>query len=450
MMTPTNKAIIFDLDNTVINTALRKQKILSSKFNIELPLEEIEKNYSLNKVFRSKEEKDCFFKLLESCEVIDEYNAGLLDDSIPELLEALENMGIQPIFVTGRPNSLKESTLRELNDLKIDIRNFLYMSPDVRITEVLDEHYKESKTVLFKKLHEKYNIIASVGDRPADVKASINNDVPPILLKTTVSEVELSDLRNQFDKDDTLDLIECDDWLDIRNEIMKIVNFDEGLSQLREEFTKNYADWLGDIDSKIKVNISISSIMIALSTTLLTNYSSGLQDKLVYTALIFSSTLSLLFCIRGISARNTSGKKSGSFIKHEFSHWSAILRGKEISSREVEEAKKIRKMPVAKQSKQHLQFFYEKYSTTNIDAIKNIRLYELRKSNHEKAYAERTASNIIFYSIVAIVLYIVFTTFKNNVDISLYLNNIQEKISYLIDTYISKGGELAEVTKTKN
>jgi len=60
-----------------------------------------------------------------------------------------------------------------------------------------------------------------------------------------------------------------------------------------------------------------------------------------------------------------------------------------------------------KQSRWHYKFFYDRYKTYDPDALSNLRLYELRATNYQKVYAERSGSIFAKISMVLLLLWVI-------------------------------------------
>ena len=77
-------SIVIDLDNTIVDTAIRKQKILKDKFDINLSLDEIREDFYLLKCFGNKNSETYkkFIELLDSPMGIQDYRADVFPNSI--------------------------------------------------------------------------------------------------------------------------------------------------------------------------------------------------------------------------------------------------------------------------------------------------------------------------------------------------------------------------------
>src|SRR5688572_23645346 len=113
--------IIIDLDNTLVDTAMRKHAILTTRFSMnDLSLDQVRDNFDLTKILgKNSVARERFFEIFDSENAIIDYTAPLFHRA-KEVIESLLLQGISIVIVTGRPESLKEVTKKELLGLEID------------------------------------------------------------------------------------------------------------------------------------------------------------------------------------------------------------------------------------------------------------------------------------------------------------------------------------------
>lgn len=92
------------------------------------------------------------------------------DASIPDslaLYQQLNKDGVKIFFVTGRPTSVRQSTIKNLNAVGYKVRQELFMEP---------ENYKKPSVIPYKSgirkeiTHRGYEIILNIGDQWSDLK----------------------------------------------------------------------------------------------------------------------------------------------------------------------------------------------------------------------------------------------------------------------------------------
>lgn len=196
------KAIIIDLDGTVANNEKRLLRSIKDVIGHEISLiiksYDVIKEVSYNPRIRSK-----IYDIFLSPKYV------LMDDPIPNSKEVInrirKNMGLEIIYVTGRPESMRRITIKWLK---------LHGYP---ISELYMKKRKYEKEFNFKKrifseLKMKFDIVAVIGDTPNDVAAAKANRIISIAITTNFS-------RNELDSADFI----VDDWLEIEDIIKKLL-----------------------------------------------------------------------------------------------------------------------------------------------------------------------------------------------------------------------------------
>jgi hypothetical protein len=74
-----------------------------------------------------------------------------------------------------------------------------------------------------------------------------------------------------------------------------------------------------------------------------------------------------------------------------------------VSGDAIDESFAVRKAAPNEKRGAHLEFFYGRYGTYDPEAIRNIRLLELRATNYDKLYAERCASVLLACGLTLVV-----------------------------------------------
>lgn len=407
------KAVLIDIDNTLVDTAVRKKGLLSKLLGMEIELSDVKKDFWLSKYLGSQESEvhKKYFTSLESEEVLREIPVPLIDKSVLDVISWLNKNEIKAIYISSRDSKLYDATKIELTSLGIEIGddNLKLLSSFARNGNYeIDCELKKAEAIRY--LLNEFTILALVGDRPSDVLAAKSNNIPSILIKTTVSEAEEAKLDKEFHNGDVVGFTKCNSWAEIGIAIDRYHLGQTGMMAMRDEFISQYASWLGEIDQKILITVTISSIITAASGSTLLEHKGPSQISWLLALVFFMAVLSVLYSIRGFTSRRTSGLSSGRIIPFNFRQLFSILIGYPSSwayqaGDAVDQWHKVKNGGQAYQATSHLWFFHERYKTLDINALKNIRLFELRKANYEKLYAERIASGFLMLSVFAFIVW---------------------------------------------
>lgn len=410
--------IIVDIDNTLIDTAQRKQKILKQNFSRDIDLGKIRDDFDLKLVFEKDEsERQSFFNQLDSANGIKSFTAPLFPLA-KETIESLYKEGIDIVFLTARPEKLKKATIEELNKLGIDTA----LSPIYfKSNKYSSDDNKEYKSKIIKQLGEQYFIITLVGDRLEDIYAAAQNYIPSILLTSTTqpSEILSANITNQ------VGFQSCADWNEVVMTIRLYISGSKEVEEFRKQMIDLYSSWLGEIDSKLNVSVAIAGILCGLSATILFNLSEKKFGnyieyiQLYWLLLIFLTALiALVFAIRGITSRATSGEESGKAIgiriKQGFSILFGTYKNEALKGDAISEFNDFKKYDTIQKASAHRRYFYTRYNTHDPDVWWNFRFFSIRAANYSKLYGERFASFFLIVSIALFGLWVSLTiVFKN-------------------------------------
>lgn len=164
MKTYSPKSIIVDIDNTITSNVLRKYHIMRHILGLNVTVEMVQRDYGLTSVLPATLEAQ-FFSLFNEPQMLD-YDS-VIDGSVAALTR-FRDMGLQIIYLSGRPCSLRLRTLEVFERLGFplpdgrDVRLFLKHS-----SRVSDKEFKDS--VLFHACIA-FHVVAGIGDLPADVQ----------------------------------------------------------------------------------------------------------------------------------------------------------------------------------------------------------------------------------------------------------------------------------------
>lgn len=439
--------IIVDIDNTLIDTAHRKQKILKQKFSREVDLRVIRDDFDLKLIFKNDERnRNLFFTQLDSPNGINNFSAPLFPFA-KETIESLNNEGIDIVFVTARPEKLINTTIQELKTLGIDTNNSVTY---FKLNKYSSYDNSEYKSKIIKQLGEQYFIITLVGDRLEDIFAAAKNYIPSILITSTTqpSEVINANFTNQ------VGFQSCADWKEIAMTIRLYISGSKEVEEFRKQMIDLYSNWLGEIDSKLNVSVAISGILCGLTATILFNLSEKKFGsyiefiQLYWMLLIFLTALiSLVFAIRGITSRVTSGEESGKAIGIRFKQGFSILFGKykneALKGDAISEFNEFKKYDTIQKASAHRRYFYTRYNSHDPDVWWNFRFFSMRAANYSKLYGERFASLFLIVSIVLLGLWVSLTiAFKN-------ISNQTKDEPIKIETTEGKTDYTIKIDKTK-
>ena len=302
-----NYAIIVDLDNTIIDTAERKNKIINKKLKIKTKIEDIKLDYDLISILGGKKTTafKTFFKILSSENGILNYPASIFQNA-KETIDHWLSSGMKVVIVTARPAKLKNATKKELKNLGFnnDIDIIMPDDPDFDLDKSL-----QFKFETIKQLQKDYSILCTIGDRSEDIEAGIKAGIPTILLESTQEKIL---------KKNPCGHKNCKDWFEIFREIALLKQNKENIDKLRDSYIEQYAKWLSDLDNKSRINATIGIGLSALTGSILVkgNNNSTITIIIISIAFLFS-ILSIIFSIKSMTSRYTSGNKAGKKIKGE-------------------------------------------------------------------------------------------------------------------------------------
>lgn len=391
-----NKCIIIDIENTVIDVAERKYKILRAEFpELKITLEQVRNDPKLYTILGKDRcaTRDRFYDIFDKPESVKTYSAPLYLNA-RDTITGFINSNIDIVFISSRDESFREVIITELQNNGLDINTISFLFKP-SCDKILDFKLNSVKKLLLN-----YQILAYVGDSPEDIQSASDNDIPSIFFHTNPTQIG-SHFKNE------MGLHICSDWKAVESVLKMHIHTGTEIIRLREFMINKYSDWLGDIDAKIGINVTISSIIFTISGIIITS-DKFLQERtisiitliLMFLVIIFS-LFSLIFSIQGFTARNTSGVNSGHVIKLKLKQIISVLLGNfaRANIKEIEEFNKFNRMNTIDQSRAHYSFFIRRYKTYDPDALWNHRFFSIYASNYSKLTAERWASTFTKFSI---------------------------------------------------
>lgn len=405
------KAVIIDLDNTLVDTAIRRHSILGSIFQNNPPsIGEVRSDFMLVKYLGDKESPTAmeFFSRLSSESGILE-NPAPLFDSAKKTINWLLNEDIEIIILSGRPERLLDVSKKELlsQGIEIDKLSFYFLPDDIDRTS---PNYNEEQDYKYNKLieiQEEMIILAYIGDQPTDVLAADRALVTPILFLGSCKKGDIDSLKRET----STGLQLCSNWLEVKKTLELLVSGQEEMIKLRDDFTDQYSKWLGDIDSKCRILATIAAALGGITGKLFFDAKGNYLSVVIAISFVLA-ILSMIYSIRSITSRYTSGRDASVPTKTKAAQFFGILLGwpKKWQFREgdaIDEYENLREGTTEKQRNSHLSFFYSRYGTYDPRSLKNLRMFELRATNYSKLYAERFASRTLTWSIVTLIIWLI-------------------------------------------
>jgi phosphoglycolate phosphatase-like HAD superfamily hydrolase len=405
-------AVVVDIDNTLVDTAIRKLKILEHLgLATDRDLASVRQDYWLRRFLgdHTSPQSEEFFRKLERPESIENYSAELIPGA-RETLAWLLGRGFTVHYVSGRPKALKSVTLSELSRLGLVVKDDTLHLSDRGPGQIspLQDFSNNSKVKTIKALARTWDVLAMIGDQPEDVFAGNEAGVPTVLLTSTMTVREVHEVAAGSSAS-----VVCASWPEVAIALARFESGGAGIVQQRQQLADQYAGWLGDIDEKSQTTVLIAGALSALTTPVLTSdHFSFRRDWLLVAALLFS-IVSMVYAIRSFTSIYTSGKLTAREIPVRLKQWVAVLIGWPSSWKSnwddaIGEYEALKKANNATKARAHLSFFAKRYGTIDPDVIMNMRLYAMRANNYAKVYPERLASKLLVLAILLSGIWIIF------------------------------------------
>ncbi|MCL4270603.1 MAG: hypothetical protein KJZ72_13705 [Anaerolineales bacterium] len=402
-------SIVFDLDNTIVDTSIRKQKILKKEFDIDISLEEIKKDYYLLKCFGNKESVTYkrFAEILDSSDGIKKFKADSFSNSIT-ILNKLIADGYKIIILSARPNLLIQETTEELVALGLNLSSVEIHLNDsgIRTSDEGSSH----KKMMINTFLQTEKILAVVGDRLSDMSAAKENHLPGILFNAF--EEGMAYFTN------AAGFFIQNDWIDIYNTLQKIRQGNEQIEELRLKMIDQYASFLGDLDNKIILNVTVGVGIMGVSGAIINQKISFATPLEIFTSLLllFSflcALISLLYSLQSVTSRHTSGSKAEQPINVKIYNAINILmpnwfqKYKYVDEKDpVKFYEDLKAQSETEKKNAHITYFQETFGTYNPDALLNLRLFALKASNYSKIYPERISTKLLSISVLLISIWV--------------------------------------------
>ncbi len=186
------KAIVFDLDNTIVETAVRKHGLLREHLRSDAAtLQAVRDDYHLTSFFdRGEQLARDYFRSLDTDRVIRRHRAPVMAGAL-EVVEEVKRAGYHVCIVTARPVAIEEATRDELAWLGLDrLVDVVFLLGAPYRHGNADSHiqYKKDTVGMIARRHE---VMAVVGDRPEDIVSALHVDAAAVVLASTMSREEI-------------------------------------------------------------------------------------------------------------------------------------------------------------------------------------------------------------------------------------------------------------------
>ena len=401
-------AVIIDIDNTLVDTVYRKHSIITSLLpQDDVQLSTVRKDYHLKSItgLQNGETYKEFCEILESVDGIENHSAPLFDRAL-EAYNLLIKEGLEVLLITGRPEKLRKCTVSELESLGIAKNTYtLFMRETGQLsTDESEQALEDYKLNLYIHALAEYEVIAAVGDRPEDIHAANTVHIFAVLFRSTTSREESEKLASK----DSVGFSICDSWNEVIATVIHVRKGRDQMDELRNSFSSQYSNWLSSIDNKCQIVVQVAAILSTLLGILLKNSNEASLKEIVLACSLLCCLGSILFAMRGYTARYTSGNNAGIPVSIRLKQALAVLLGRPenymlIPGDAIDEYQQLRRSNDFEKTKAHLIFFQKRYNSHDPDALLNMRMYELRASNYSKLYAERIATKLLVLSLIGAV-----------------------------------------------
>lgn len=398
-------AIIVDLDNTLVDTAIRKYSLLKDFLpHKDVPEDKVRQDFDLVTILggRDTDANKGFMTRLDSDDAIRKHPAPLFQ-GVTDVLKSITQHGVEVVVMTGRPASLTVVTTEELT--RLSVQQFVSA---VHLRPLDAASVSMFKDQLVSTLLQRYDVIAVIGDHQDDFSAATAHNIPFIQLTTTPLPPQPQNSNVAFAGGAI-----CRSWDEVRLMIETILEGRKKLTELRRDFTDSYARWLADLDNKARVIATISGILATLAGKFVFDLKQPLRTyDYILVASFIIAVLSLLYCIRSITSRRTSGAVAGLPIIADVKQMFAILVGAphRWQCKQDDPVDIYRRLLIKRpeeQARAHYDFFLREFKTYDPEALANLRLHQLRSVNYAKAYAETLASKLLASAILLFVVWFI-------------------------------------------
>lgn len=405
------KAIVIDIDNTVICQKRRKQFLLSKEFDTQIGIDEIENDYEmkfLSNALDADRVLEFWRKFLSPLYYYDGQDI-IFDgyDDCVSVVGSMVRLGLRVLYVTARDSSLEsvENTIRNMKDVGLNVdRESIYFMDGVDGVNSNDDFSRRSrvyKKSVVKKISEHYDVIIGIGDSEDDMEAYSSCGVYAVQILHDKG-------RKASEKADLI----VHSWSHVGCLVQEVVGGSSIFSDLSQSHTGEYGAWLADLDQKaqimIVVNVGVLAFYAALYPTLRLPSNVGFYfiSQLVSCLSLFASFVALLFAIRALASRSIRGSNHGGAI---WNGWKDIVkcflgRNYTLANSPISDAKMFKEMGMWGKKAAEFKFYMDNYASVDPKVIRVQRLLFMRSLNYSKIYAEQNCRFFTFVSLTLVFL----------------------------------------------
>lgn len=406
--------ILVDIDNTLLSQNRRKQKILFDLFSIEISIQEISKDFSLERTLEKiadkkklayNDAKNMFEEKFFSNLYYDELDLfDVIGNSNNILTELCRQNAFEVIYLTSRNPALLAYTKAQLI-----AKNYPYADDDhivfAEVTSDKLDNYSDNsfaaKEAAIGSLCKTHQIIAHIGDLASDAAASYFHEVTSIVLSSSENNIieSVSKLiKINTSEIDPYGILCIPDWADIKDYLLNRTGQSSSIADSCKVHAENYASWMSDLDQKSSLILVIATFSSSIFFSILTD--DGIPPiKLIFAGIGFIFALiSMYSAISSFSSRVTHGNES--ILKVLFSVLTRNYKSSTFSPIHESNTAAKTKFPENIGAK----YIYRRFQTFNEDTFSAKNMVNLRAANYQKIYPEYLAKVLLIASIILLFL----------------------------------------------
>lgn len=412
------KAILVDIDNTLLSQNRRKQKILMDVFGEWISIQDISRDFSLMTVIENiakaknldygRAKADFESKFFSDLYYDDADLFDVIGNSNMVLKEVCKDNSCEIFYLTSRSRNVTKQTLSQLTSKGYPYADNAHIIFAPVINEDLHnycENSYDSKKLSIGELLDQYQIIVHIGDLASDAAASYVHGISSIVLSNHENEVVSSVaqiLNISADDIDPYGILCIANWNDIGEYILNRIGKSSSINDACKIHADNYASWMSDLDQKSSLILVVSTFSASIFLSFLTNAETTLRILLLSIIGFVLSLVSMAFAIRSFSSRITHGNES--ITKVLWSVFTNNYKSKTFSPINDRKKSANSKFPENLGAK----YLYRRYSTFNEDCFVGKNMINLRAANYEKIYPEFLAKVCLGGSILVLFIIGVF------------------------------------------
>lgn len=403
------KVILVDIDNTLLSQNRRKQKILFDTFGVEISLEKISRDFSLETTIKGiahkkeidyqKAKADFEAKFFSNLYYDDTDLFDVIGNSNYVLNELYQENEFEVIYLTSRDPELAEQTLAQLvskNYPCVDDKHVIFARAKEENLENYGCQSFNAKKEAIRLLRKQYHIIAHIGDQASDAASSYIHDISSVVLSDNeegILKAVAELLNSEIDQIDPYGILCIPKWDDIKEYLFNRLGKSSSISDACNIHAENYASWMADLDQKSSLILVISTFSASIFLSFMTDHGTQLLLLCLSGLGFLFSLISMFFAIKSFSSRVTHGREN--ILKVLFSYFKRDYKSNVFSP--LHERKKAGATTF--QENLGAKYLYRRFSSFNGDCFSAKNMINLRAANYEKIYPEFCAKLCLIVSI---------------------------------------------------